>query len=365
MTIKGRATGEGTQRYKKRQVVKDSYRQAGDLHISTLGIGTYQGDPDDATDQLVTDAVLESVRGGVNVIDTAINYRFERAEKSVGAALQKAIESGDVGRDEIVVCSKGGFVPTGGDPFSWFEKEYLKKQSGIQKSDLVAGCHCMHPVYINDQIERSLKNLDLEVIDVYYLHNPETQLRAVEPGELHDRLRAAFLTLERACDQGKIACYGLATWNAFRVPPDQRDFMNLADTKKLAKEAAEGKQDHLRFIQLPFNLAMPEALLATQQLGKETVPVLEAARQLKIEVVSSASICQGQIIGKIPDALGEALGKDLTDAQRALQVTRSTPGLTTALVGMKTSEHVKENLALVKMAPLETDAYMASLQSAT
>ncbi len=105
MTIKGRATGEGTQRYKKRQVVKDSYRQAGDLRICTLGIGTYLGDPDDTTDQLVTNAVLESVRCGINLIDTAINYRFERAEKSVGAALQKAIESGDVGRDEIVVCS--------------------------------------------------------------------------------------------------------------------------------------------------------------------------------------------------------------------------------------------------------------------
>lgn len=365
MTIKGRATGEGTQRYQKRQVVKENYRPAGGLHISTLGIGTYLGESDDRTDQLVTNAVGESIRGGVNLIDTAINYRYQRAEKCVGAALQKAIEAGEVQRDEIVVCTKGGFVPTGDDPFAWFEREYLKKHSDIEKGDLVAGCHCMHPVYLLDLLELSLKNLGLETIDVYYLHNPETQLRAVKPRQFSDRLRAAFEALEQACDQGKIGCYGLATWNAFRVPPDQRDFMNLADVKKLAKKASGNKPDHLGFIQLPFNLAMPEALLATQKKGKNEVPVLEAARQLKIEVVSSASICQGQIIGKIPDALGEALGRDLTDAQRALQFTRSTPGLTSALVGMKAMEHVKENLALLKMAPLQTDAYLASLQSAT
>jgi aryl-alcohol dehydrogenase-like predicted oxidoreductase len=365
MTLKGRATGEGTRRYKKRQVVKESYREAGDLCISTLGIGTYLGDPDDATDRLVTNAVVESVRGGVNLIDTAINYRNQRAEKCVGAAVKKAIESGVVKRDEIVVCSKGGFVPTGDNPFSWFETEYLKKLPGIQKSDLVAGCHCMHPEYLSDQIERSLKNLELEAIDVYYLHNPEAQMRAVKPREFSDRLRAAFGALEKACDDGKIACYGVATWNAFRVPLEHHDNISLADVKALAREAASGKEDHLRFIQLPINLAMPEALLATQQLGREAVPILEAARQLKIEVVSSASICQGQIIGKIPDALGESLGRDLTDAQRALQFTRSTPGLTSALVGMKAPEHVKENLTLIKMAPLETEAYLASLQSAS
>ncbi len=364
MTITGRATNEGTRRYAERQVMKESYRKAGDLRIGTLGIGTYQGDPDDRTDQVVTNAVLESIRGGINLIDTAINYRGERAEKCVGAALRQAIESGAIKRDEIVVCSKGGFVPAAGDPGAWFEQEYIQKDPGLKKSDLVAGCHCIHPVYIADQLERSLLNLGLETIDVYYLHNPETQLGTVEPGAFSDRLSAAFGALEQACDAGKIACYGLATWNAFRVPPDQRDFMNLADVKELAKKAASGKADRLRFIQLPFNLAMPEALLATQQVGPESVPVMEAARQLKIEVVSSASICQGQIIGKIPDALGEALGPDLTDAQRALQFTRSTPGLTTALVGMKTSEHVKENLALVKMAPLETEAFLASLQSA-
>jgi len=365
MTIKGRATGEGTQRFKKRQVVKENYRPAGDLHVSTLGIGTHLGDPDDRTDQLVTGALRESLRGGVNLIDTAINYRYQRAEKCVGAALKKAVEAGEIERDEIVVCTKGGFVPTGDDPFAWFDREYLKKHPEMKKGDLVAGCHCMHPVYLRDQLEQSLSNLGLQTVDVYYLHNPETQLRAVKPKQFSDRLRAAFEALEEACDRGQIACYGLATWNAFRVPPDQRDFMNLADLKKLAKKAAGNKPDRLRFVQLPFNLAMPEALLATQKKGKSEVPVLEAARQLKIEVVSSASICQGQIIGKIPETLGEALGRDLTDAQRALQFTRSTPGLVSALVGMKAPLHVKDNLRLCKMPPMDAPSYLAALQGST
>lgn len=46
------------------------------LHLSTVGLGTYLGLPDDKTDFDVYNAAKLLVQsGGVNVIDTAINYR--------------------------------------------------------------------------------------------------------------------------------------------------------------------------------------------------------------------------------------------------------------------------------------------------
>ena len=45
------------------------------------------------------------------------------------------------------------------------------------------------------------------------------------------------------------------------------------------------------------------------------------------------------------------------DAQRALQFTRSTPGIAVALVGMSQVRHVEENLALAAVPPLTEAQY--------
>jgi len=365
MPVPGQVTRTGTAGFADRHsqdVAKDHFRGAGDLMLSSVGMGTYLGEADDQTDILVTQALERAVRGGINLIDTAINYRFERAEKCIGRAIENLIYSGEVSREELLICTKGGFVPVAKDADEWFEREYVKgRDDGIQQSDLVGGMHCLHPAYIYDQIKRSRANLGTETIDVYYLHNPEAQLGKVERKDFYDRLRKAFEVLEAAVSQAKIACWGLATWSAFRTQPDKRDHLDLGEIVTLAEEAAGGREHHLRFIQLPFNLAMPEALLATQQWKGQAVPVLEIARRLDLSVVASASICQAQVIGQIPDTLAPILGKKLSDAQRALQFTRSSPGFVSALVGMKQHEHVEENLALCSYPPLDAKDYLQIL----
>src|SRR2546429_6472970 len=61
------------------------------------------------------------------------------------------------------------------DANEYFFREYI--QPGIfTAKDLAAGSHCMAPKFLKDQLGRSLKNLRVECLDVYYLHNPETQL---------------------------------------------------------------------------------------------------------------------------------------------------------------------------------------------
>ena len=118
----------------------------------------------------------------------------------------------------------------------------------------------------------------------------------------------------------------------------------------------------LKVIQLPYNLAMPEAYEhPTQEVDGERVCALEAARRLGIVAIASASILQGQLSRRLPTAVDEALPGLASAAARALQFVRSTPGVTAALVGMSRREHVEQNLAVahVEPAPAGVDSLFA------
>jgi len=118
----------------------------------------------------------------------------------------------------------------------------------------------------------------------------------------------------------------------------------------------------LKVIQLPYNLAMPEAYEhPTQEVDGERVCALEAARRLGIVAIASASILQGQLSRRLPTAVDEALPGLASAAARALQFVRSTPGVTAALVGMSRREHVAQNLAVacVEPAPAGVDSLFA------
>jgi aryl-alcohol dehydrogenase-like predicted oxidoreductase len=164
-------------------------------------------------------------------------------------------------------------------------------------------------------------------------------------------MRAAFEFLESAVSEGRIRCYGTATWNGYRQPPTARDYLSLPELVGLARDVA-GDQHHFGMIQLPYNLRMTEALtLPNQQVGAATLPIVQAAADLGVYVTASASMLRGQLAKNLPAELGQVLGDLSTDAQRALQFVRSTPGVGTALCGMQSVAHVEENAALVKVPP--------------
>lgn len=364
--IPGFATREGTSRYREhfRQLAEaDFFRRpehapgAGELWLSSMGLGTYLGEPDDAADAAYTEAVQLAARSGINVLDTAINYRHQRSERNIGAALAQLIGTGDLRRDEIFVCTKAGYLSFDSnpppDPRGYFLREYM--ESGIlHPKELAGGMHCIAPDYLHDQIERSRRNLGLETIDLFYLHNPESQLADVSPELFRERLKHAFAALEASVKAGRLRYYGMATWNAFRVPDGSRDYISLSATAEIAREAA-GQSNHFRFIQLPFNLAMPEAyVLANQTLGKKNVSLLTAAAQLGIAVMGSATLYQGRLTQGLPAFISQTLGMK-SDSENAIQFARSAPGLTTSLIGMGHVDHVAANLrpALLPPAKLE------------
>jgi aryl-alcohol dehydrogenase-like predicted oxidoreductase len=360
MPLAGWATPDGTARYRERfreVAAKDYFRRQQDLWLSSIGAGTYLGDADDPTDTRYAEAVTLAVESGANVIDTAANYRFQRSERSIGAALRVLNEQG-FARNEIAICTKGGYLPFDGAPprdvRQYIEETFVKP--GIASfTDIAGGAHCMTPRYLESQLRQSLANMNLSCVDVYYVHNPESQLGAVPSEEFWKRLRAAFEFLEQSVAEGRIRNYGVATWNGFRVEPDANGYHSLESMAEIAKEAG-GDSHHFRFIQLPFNLAMPEALFfQNQKLGDEYVSTLEAAEKLGITAIASGSLLQGQVARGLPEAIRDPLGSLATDAQTGIQFVRSAPGITTALVGMSQRAHVEENLQLIGVAPAQPD----------
>jgi aryl-alcohol dehydrogenase-like predicted oxidoreductase len=366
MVFPGYATPEGTARYAARLqgvVAEGHFREFQGLKISSIGLGTYLGEHDARTDAEYQDAIVRAVALGCNLIDTAINYRFQQSERAIGQALASLFESGLVRRDELVIATKGGFIPFDGSPpqsqreFMGYIAQTFLQPGIIKPTDIVAGCHCITPAYLQHQLDTSLRNLGLESVDVYYVHNPETQLEEIPRAEFMQRIRAAFQGLEGAVQMGKTRWYGTATWNGYRQPPDASDYLALGELVAAARDV-KGETHHFQVIQLPHNLAMPEALTQqNQRVDDQMLSPLEAAQAFGVYVMCSASILQSRLTQGLPDVLGQVFHLE-TDAQRAIQFVRSSPGVGSALIGMKQIRHVEENLAVARVSPASLEQFM-------
>ncbi|HET9784898.1 MAG TPA: aldo/keto reductase [Terriglobales bacterium] len=311
------------------------------VQVASLGIGTYLGPASDAADEGYATALQAALAGGINLIDTAINYRAQRSERVIGRVLADSPRP----REQVFVCTKAGFVPEG-----------LTLPAGlIRPGELLAGCHCMSPVFLAHQLQTSLDNLGLDAVDVFYLHNPETQQAELSREEFYRRVQAAFSLLEKMADQGRIGSYGIATWSGLRVPPDAVDYLDLNRMVAIARGLA-GEAHHFRFIQMPYNLGLPEAYALLNQTVEKPpyVSPLNAAFRLGLHTIASASLMSGHLHQLPEDArlyLQPFLPAASSDAELALQFVRSTPGITAGLVGMSKPEHVEANLRAIAVAP--------------
>jgi aryl-alcohol dehydrogenase-like predicted oxidoreductase len=342
----------GTRRFTARAPERpDFYRSfPRKLTVAALGIGSYLGDCTDEDDDRYRASVRAAITSGINMVDTASNYRCQRSERVIGQVITEAIAAGDIRRDEVLVCTKGGYIALDGAPPTsreayqqWLERT-LFEPGVVRPDEIVRSGHSLATTFLSHQIEQSRANLGLETIDIYYLHNPEEQLLAVDREQFRTRMHTAFTLLEERAISGEIAGYGCATWNGFRVTPDHRQHMTLADLVAIAREVG-GTTHHFRAVQLPVSLSMPEAArLPTQPLGGKLVPLLEAADALGLGVVASAPMMQGQLAAGLPEAVRELFPACTTDAQRALRFTASLPGIYTALAGMRSVGHVRENI---------------------
>jgi aryl-alcohol dehydrogenase-like predicted oxidoreductase len=364
--LEGRATVDATSAFRDRGV-RDRRLPPGHFRrgpggelLSSIGLGTYIGSPDGPTDLAVEDAAticLTSSR--VNVLDTAINYRHQRAERSLGRALARVTGAGDVDRRQVFVATKNGYFAPDGEsklsPNDWISRELIR--SGVlDPADIVDGCHAMSRSYLADQVSRSLRNLGVATIDLLYLHNaPDAQLPAVGRAEFLARLETAFRLYEELRDAGQVAAYGLATWESLRTRPGSPSYLDLESALRVAR-AVGGDNHGFRYLQFPFNLAMPEAAtLRNQPVNGTRHTLFDAAAHLGLGCFTSVPLVQGQLA-----RTGPKQGK-LSPAQTAIQFARSAPGTLGPLVGQKRPEHVSENLALAATPPWGIEEFRALL----
>ncbi len=358
------ATRDGTWGYRSRfgnAYGRTYFRRFGPGVVSSVGMGTYLGDPTDAVDERYRTALVEGLESGANLVDTAVNYRCGRSERVVGEALSTAT----VDREAVVITTKGGFVPFDGsrpdDPASYVRREFVDP-GVVAPADLAHGSHAIAPRFLDAMLDRSLAALGVDTVDCYYVHNPETQLAVRSRAAVYSRLEDAFARLEERRTAGDVAAYGVATWDGFRVPPDDDAHLSLPTVVERARRAAEragrDPDDHgLRAIQLPFNAQMADAFTAAvHDAGGERLSALAYADRVGLDVFASAALGQGALADALPRAVAETAAGD-TPAQRAINFARSAPAVTAALVGCGRRNHVRDNLAAGTFDPLGARAF--------
>ena len=362
------ATVEGTASYQDLRNIEDYHfrksKYTANLTLSSLGMGTYLGGIDNNTDSLVESAVETSIlSGGINIIDTAINYRYQKAERSIGKTLNSLFNENLVKRDQIFISTKNGYIPGDADrkldPRSYLSK--LLNDSVVDKSSIVDDSHSIHPKFLENQIQQSLINLQVKTIDLLYLHNSaEAQLKTVGMKDFLNRLQLAFSFLEQMRSENKIQFYGLATWNCFRVSPSNKnEYLGLQDVVKVAEEVG-GSNHGFKFVQLPINLLMNESFTQKwQMLDNQKVSLLDAADILNIGVFGSVPLLQTKLFsGKVPNFSGLS-----TKSQKLLQFVRSIPhkSVIAPLVGHKMPDHVEDNLNVILEPPVPKESFESHL----
>ena len=367
--VAGYATAEGTRKFMenafKNGMANSHFRSFNNLNFSSLGIGTYLGQLTAEDDIDLENAIYHSLKSGaVNVIDTAINYRSMKSEKNIGHAIKRLIEDKIISRDQVFISTKNGYITNDGDYPTIDVLEYMHKmyisQGIIDSKDISSGYNVLNPNYIRRCIDKSLTNMQLETIDLVYIHNAyESWFQDISRSEFNEKIRRVFQVYEEYRSQNKIRYYGMATWTCFRLPRNEEGYLSLEDMVRIAEDVA-GKDHGFRFIQLPYNLAYREAYSLRNQTvnSDKDFTILEACNKLNIGVFTSVPLLQAKLFDvKIPDYLG--IDNQLL---KIVQITRSTPNVIAPLLGQKKLNHVKENIELAKVAPLNNSEFNEAIK---
>ncbi len=328
------------------------YKNFLDLRLSEIGIGTYLGNPDEETNKNYKETIKTGIELGINVIDTAINYRDMESERVIGEILST------IDRKNVIVSTKGGYFPRDRrikiDDLTKYLKDNFIDKNIVKPEDITPYGNILTPTYIDWSFEKSLENLNTDYIDIYFLHNPEDQLTIVDREKFYRKIWTVFRLLEGKVAEGKLRYYGLATWNGFRVLPDNVQYLNLLDIYNIAKEVG-GENHHFSFIQLPYNIAMLEAYkLKNQNYLQQSLSILDLAEKLGIYTYISAPLFQKRVLKPFPDKI-KSLLKVEKDVHVPLQIVRSTPRVGTVLIGMSKINHLKENIEIENYPKLDNN----------
>ncbi len=388
MSIPGFATVDGSTQFTttfQSQYGNHAYNRFGrtGLTVSKIGFGTYRCHQEISAHY---EALKLALHKGCNVIDTSANYTNGNAEVLIGDVLNEEIVWGDLQRENLVIVSKAGYIQGenmeialerehSGDPFP----ETVKYQDGLW--------HCIHPEFIEDQITRSLSRMHLDTLDIYLLHNPEYFLSAAAKkgadsldeirSQFYDRIRRAFVQMERLVKEGLIRWYGISS-NSFPLPENHPEFVSLGAVWQVYQSACDEtgitpEAGHFAAIQLPFNwIEHQAATLKNNKFEGEQFTVLALAKKLDLGVLINRplnAIYQNHLLrlarisgNEQMDALNyrniqhleqqfdkanPQLASELTFSQKSLLVAAQPDGIDVVLNGMRVKDYVEDSMDIM------------------
>ncbi|MFQ5989871.1 MAG: aldo/keto reductase [Candidatus Methylomirabilales bacterium] len=259
------------------------------LTTSKVGFGGYRIDDETPNHR---DALEKALLSGCNLIDTSTNYTDGGSERCVGTALGALVRAGKLRREEVIVVSKIGYVQ--GTNLAHVQEREAAGQPFSEMVKYMDGCwHCIHPEFLDAQLERSLSRLQLETLDVCLLHNPEyffsdAKKRGRGPleslrAEFYRRLRDAFVFFESQVTAGRIRWYGVSS-NTAVSPASDPEATSLSHMLAAAREAG-GPDHHFRVLQVPMNLFEGGGVLEHNTGPDNRQTVLEAAIEAGVGVL--------------------------------------------------------------------------------
>lgn len=289
------------------------YRRMGrsGLKVSEICLGTmtFGHGADEAEAKAIVDLALEA---GINFFDTANSYSNGRSEELLGKALK--------GRRRDAVVATKFFNPMGSGP----------NDSGMSR------------VHIMQAIEDSLRRLQMDYVDLYYIHHVDRET------PLEEMLRA----LDDLVHQGKVRYIACSNYEAWRL----MEALWISDSKNLAR----------------FECYQPQYSLVVRDIEQEIMPI---CRLKGLGVVVWSPLAGGFLTGKYKPGersvsgtrsdegwaypkqyfaanadetlatlleTSQALGR--SPAQVAIRWVLEQPGLTSAIVGARTADQLRDNL---------------------
>lgn len=254
------------------------------MKISQVGFGCYR------TDNSIDEhhrALTHAMENGINVIDTSANYYNGGSELLVGNVLNKLVKSGKINRKDILLITKGGYI----QGMNYKNAVELEKNGKLfpDTVKIQPGLwHCIHPEFLEYQLNLQFERLKQKYIDIYLLHNPEYYLiKAKEDKtdklsadkEYYERIRKAFEFLESKVKEGKILSYGISS-NTFTGYPENFEFTSLEKVLKAAESVSP--ENHFSAVQFPFNLLETGALVKNQSGKSQTLLELAKSKNLRV-----------------------------------------------------------------------------------
>jgi aryl-alcohol dehydrogenase-like predicted oxidoreductase len=334
------------------------------LRVSEAGFGGYRIDISVQEHRRALEYALTS---GINLLDTSANYADGGSERLIGSVLADMVKVGTVGREQIVIVSKAGYLQGANLRLS-----QERKQAGSPFFErVVFGAdleHCIHPEFLADQLTRSMQRLQVDHIDCLLLHNPEYYLKWANQNripardaqtEYLRRIQMAFQYLEGEVRSGRIGCYGISS-NTFPRPATDYEWTNLAAIWEIAQDLSA--EHHFRVIEFPCNLFEPGAVTETNQPGGRSLLEYAADKNMTTLINRPLNAIQSDQLIRLAENVyaGEAAKQATAFRERiarldpswdvkklsqlAVRSLRSTAGISSVLVGMRKREYVEDVL---------------------